>query len=234
MLTRRRMFRLMFPAVALILPIGCGDKPADKPDAPEQDPVAVEPAGPVVPEQGVVRIRVLSRETLPSLHAPDATPMTEQDTYAAVQTGLLSLMSGELGEDDWVCEALPGTDRVRFWVVRGETINEESAVALAEELASAFLESAQLRFADRVEVALLGIGKELEAATARRAAVQQTLRDYLDINQARADTAETRREQRELERDLHRINEHTGELQDLKARLEDMQQRGQRWYRRVE
>ncbi|MEM9415951.1 MAG: hypothetical protein AAGA29_10825 [Planctomycetota bacterium] len=230
----RRSVQVVFTAATLLLPIGCGDTPAEEPEAPAQDTAAVEPAGPVVPEEGVVRIRVVSRETLPSLNAPPAEPMTEAETYAAVHGGLLSLMSGELGDDGWVCEALPGTDRVRFWVVRSDTVSEEEAVAMAEQMADDFLASAEARFADRVEVALLGIGKQLEAATTRRAEVQQTLRDYLDLNRDRTATAETRREQRELERDLHRINEQTGALQDLQAELERMQQRGQPWYRRAE
>ncbi|MFI4860103.1 MAG: hypothetical protein ACIAXF_05410 [Phycisphaerales bacterium JB063] len=230
----RRLSRVCLPALALLLPMGCGESPAPEPASPAAPPASAEPTGPVVPEQGVVRIRVLSRETVPSLGAPEPMPMTTQEMYAAVHGGVLSLMSGEIDDDDWVCEALPGTDRVRFWVVRSETINEATAVTLADELALAFLAAAEARFADRVEVALLGVGKQLEAAVAQRTQVQQALRDYLELARSRAETPETRREQRELERDLHRINEHTGELQQLQDQLEAMQDAGQPWYRRVE
>lgn len=220
-------------ALAAVALMGCGDKKTDPPPA-DPSPASQVPDGPVEPEEGVVWVRVLSHETLPSLHAAEPMAMTGDDRRAALEMGLLALGPATREGVTLVCKEQAGGDAVRFWVERNDTVDEDTAVALAEELAASFLESAEARFQDRVEVALLGLGKQLEAASNERTEVQTTLRDYLEINRGRSGTAETRREQAELERNLARVNERVGEMQDLVAELERMLPKGQPWYRRVD
>lgn len=215
----------------LVLP-GCGKKTADAPEPNAGDPVDEQPAGPVVPEQGVVLIHVRSHESLPTLNPIEDPPLTDADVFGAVQPTLVTLPTAQGLGDALVCEVLPSSGRVRFWVARSEGIDETQAVALADELAEAFLASAESRFQGRIEVALLGLGKELEAVAAERAAAQQTLRDYLELNRGAPETRESRQEKAELERGLSRANERASALQDLIAELERLREKGQPWYRR--
>lgn len=233
--TTTRGFFPLLPVLcaALCALAGCGDGKTDPPPA-DPSPQAAVDDGSAVPEHGVVWVRVLSPETLPSLHAAEPAPMTGEDRRAALEMGLLSLEPATRAGVTILCMEQSGGDAVRFWVERNDTVDEATAAALAEELAEAFFESAEARFTDRVEVSLLGLGKQLEAASNQRAEVQTTLRDYLEINRGRSGTVETRREQAEHERDLSRINERVGEMQALQEQLERLQLKGQPWYRRVD
>lgn len=211
---------------------GCGQ---DAPDTPKPKPKAPAEEGQpsvAVPAQGVEVIVVRSFETLPTLGGTEQAPMTTDQVFGAVQPRLVTAPA--LSDHPYAlrCGVLPDGMRVRFWVTRSEAIDEERAVAIAAELAEEFMASAEARFQERVAVSLMGLGKQLEAVSARRAEAQQTLRDYLDLHRGVAETRESRREKAELERDLSVINTQASEIQDLIATLEDMQENGQPWYRR--
>jgi hypothetical protein len=218
--------------LALLVSPGCGKPSSPAPEPEAGVPSDAAPEGPVVPEAGVVLIHVRSHETLPSLNAIEDPPLTDADVLGAVQPILVTLPDAQGLGDALVCEVLPGSGRVRFWVARGEGVDEAQAVALAERLAEAFLASAESRFQGRIEVALLGLGKELEAVAAERTEAQQTLRDYLELNRGVPETRESRREQAELERELSRVNDRASRVQDLIAELERLREKGQPWYRR--
>lgn len=220
---------LLFALFALA---GCGDQTTETPTPPPSAPADPGPTGPVVPSEGVEVVVVRSHEALPSLHAPEPGPMTPEEVYAAVQPLLIS-STALAGRGDLLhCEVMPDGDRVRFWIKRGEGLEEEEAVTLAAELLDEFFASAEARFQSRVEVSLLGLGKELDMVSTQRAEAQQTLRDYLEVNRGVQETRETRREKAELERALSVINDRASALQDLVAELEALQEDGQPWYRR--
>ena len=234
MATKKRttLLALLPTLVACVALTGCGEEAPETPDPTPNTPVDDGPTGLVVPAQGVEVIVVRSHETVPALGAIEPAPMTADEVFAAVQPRLATAEALAGLHEALHCEPLPDGGRVRFWITRSETIDEERAVAIAAELAEGFLASAEARFQDRVEVSLMGLGKQLEAISTQRAAAQQTLRDYLDLNRGVAETRETRREKAELERDLSVVNARASEVQDLIATLEEMQENGQPWYRR--